>query len=75
VINLPFSLDDFELDQLKAATRPLAERHRGPLLRAVIDAYARCGERGPGTLHRIIVEQQRKFYDPPWEGSIARRPK
>jgi hypothetical protein len=25
----------------------------------------RCGEIGPGVVHRVIVETQRRFFDPP----------
>jgi hypothetical protein len=62
----PLHLNDSELDAVMAAARPLAERDRSPFLAAVATAIREAGEEiGPGRLHRLIRETQRKFCDAP----------
>jgi hypothetical protein len=61
----PISLTDTELTAVFDAARPLAVGHRNAFLRAVADALASCNEIGPGTVHRVCADQQRKFFDPP----------
>jgi len=62
----PLYLDDSELDAVLAAAKPLAERDRSPFLAAVATAIREAGEGiGPGSLHRLIRETQRKFWDAP----------
>ena len=45
--------------------RPLALSVRDAFLQHVADALASCNEIGPGTVHRVCRETQRKFFDPP----------
>jgi len=43
----------------------LAVDQRDAFLREVADALRGCAEIGPGTVHRAIVEAQRRHCDPP----------
>jgi hypothetical protein len=58
-------LSDDELDAIMAAAAPLDVRVRDAFLREVADGLARCGEVGPGVVHRICAATQRQFFDPP----------
>jgi hypothetical protein len=59
-------LSDSELDAVMNACRPLPVERRDAFLQEIVDALQRCnGEVGPGSLHRIIRETQRKHFDPP----------
>jgi hypothetical protein len=61
----PIRLSDTELDAVMAAARPLDERMRDAFLQRVASELGRCGEVGPGVVHRICAEAQREFFDPP----------
>jgi hypothetical protein len=58
-------LFDDELDAIMNACRPLAVDQRDAFLQELADALSVCGEIGPGTMHRAIVEAQRRHWDPP----------
>ena len=60
----PIRLSDAELDAVMAAARPLAINQRDGFLQAVASAL-QGREIGPGTVHRVIVETQRQYFDPP----------
>jgi hypothetical protein len=57
----PLRLSDSELDAVMAAARPLDRDQRDAFLQAVATALKGCGEIGPGTVGRIVAEQQRRF--------------
>lgn len=59
------SLTDDELSQIMSAARPLDRDRRDAFVQAVAAEVARCGETGPGVVHRIIAATQRHFWDPP----------
>ena len=61
----PLRLTDAELDAVFAAARPLAVNRRDDFLQAVAASLRRCGEIGPGVVHRICAEVQREHFDPP----------
>jgi hypothetical protein len=61
----PIRLSDSELDAVMAAARPLAVERRDAFLQQVADALLRCGELGPGLVHRVVAQVQREFFDPP----------
>jgi hypothetical protein len=61
----PLPLTDEELDAVMRAAFPLQPRDRDPFLRDVANALQGIGELGPGLLHRIVVEVQRRYWDPP----------
>jgi hypothetical protein len=61
----PIKLTDDELDAVMAAARPLAVERRDAFLQQVASSLRRCGEIGPGTVHRVCAEAQRQFFDPP----------
>lgn len=58
-------LSDSELDAVFAAARPLDVRMRDAFLQRVAAELGRCGEIGPGVVHRICATAQRDFFDPP----------
>jgi hypothetical protein len=60
-------LSDDELDAIFAAARPLDVGDRDGFLKAVAAALQSAGEIGPGVVHRVCVELQREFFDPPLE--------
>jgi hypothetical protein len=47
------------------ACEPLAPEKRGAFVEAVAAALATCPAIGPGAVHRIIVDVQRTYFDPP----------
>jgi hypothetical protein len=60
----PIRLSDSELDAVMAAARPLPVERRDAFLQAVATAL-HGRELGHGLIHRILVETQRAFFDPP----------
>jgi hypothetical protein len=58
-------LTDDELDAVMAAARPIAVERRDAFLQDVARALASCVELGPGVVHRVCAETQRRFFDPP----------
>jgi hypothetical protein len=58
-------LSDAELDTVMAAARPIVHHQRDRFLQAVADELARCGQVGPGVVHRVCATLQRQFFDPP----------
>jgi hypothetical protein len=67
----PIRLTDSELDAIFAAARPLDMRMRDPFLQRVASELGRCGELGPGVIHRICATAQREFFEPPELGNGA----
>ena len=61
----PIRLSDSELDAVMAAARPLAVERRDAFLQEVATLLRGCAEVGPGVLHRIVAEVQRRHFDPP----------
>ena len=62
----PINLSDDELEAVMHAARPLPVRDRYCFLQAVAEALrAEAGPLGPGVIHRILVQIQREFWDPP----------
>ena len=68
------ALSDTELEQVMSACKPLAVRDRGPFLRALADEIAKHPAVGPGLIDRLIVETQRKFFDPLANGGFLPQP-
>jgi hypothetical protein len=62
---MPLKLSDSELDAVMSAAQPLAAERRDAFLQQVAGALQRCGEIGPGVVHRICAEAQRQHFDPP----------
>jgi hypothetical protein len=61
----PLRLTDAELDAVFAAARPLPTAARDAFLQEVARLLRGCDMVGPGTVHRVCVEAQRQFFDPP----------
>jgi hypothetical protein len=63
---MPLALSDDELAAVMDAAQPLSIRQRDAFLREVASALQSAnGEIGPGLVHRVVVEVQRKYFDPP----------
>jgi len=60
----PIRLTDSELDSIMSAAQPLAVERRDAFLQQT-GALQRCGDIGPGVVHRICAEAQRQHFDPP----------
>jgi hypothetical protein len=58
-------LTDDELSAVMAAARPIAVERRDAFLQQVAAELRRCGEVGPGTVHRVVARAQREFFEPP----------
>jgi len=58
-------LSDDELTTVMAAARPIDVGRRDAFLQDVAAALRHCCEVGPGTVHRICAEVQRRHFDPP----------
>ena len=61
----PLRLSDNELDAIMAAARPIAPDRRDAFVQEVANSLARCGELGPGVVHRVVAQAQRQHFDPP----------
>jgi hypothetical protein len=61
----PIKLTDDELTAVLAAAKPIAIDRRDDFLQAVANELSRYAELGPGIVHRVIVQVQRDFFDPP----------
>ena len=60
------SLSDTELTAIMDAARPLAPGDRDAFLRSVAAELAQYpDELGPGVVHRLVREVQRRYFDPP----------
>jgi hypothetical protein len=61
----PIRLSDSELAAVFEAARPLDVSRRDAFLQDVATLLHGCVEIGPGTVHRICAEVQRRHWDPP----------
>jgi hypothetical protein len=61
----PLALSDSKLDAVMAAARPLPVALRDPFLQAVAHALSGRAVVGPGTVHQVVRDLQRQFFDPP----------
>jgi hypothetical protein len=61
----PIRLSDDELDAVMRAAAPLSVERRDAFLQQVAAALSRCGEIGPGVVHRICAEVQRAYFHAP----------
>jgi hypothetical protein len=63
---MPISLSDDELAAVMDGARPLAPEHRDAFLRDIAAELAKHpDELGPGIVHRLVRETQRRYFDPP----------
>jgi hypothetical protein len=62
---MPLRLSDDELTAVMAAARPLPVERRDAFLQEVAAELGHCNEIGPGVVHRVCAETQRRFFDPP----------
>jgi hypothetical protein len=60
----PLALTDEELTAVIYAASPLEPGERSAFLMDVADALARLPNVGPGLLHRVLAEIQRKHFSP-----------
>jgi hypothetical protein len=61
----PIALTDAQISAVFAAAHPLPADRRSAFLEDVAGKLAHLPEVGDGVLHRIIMEIQRKHFDPP----------
>jgi hypothetical protein len=61
----PLALTDEQLHAVMRAAFPLQPRDRDAFLRDVATALQGISELGPGLLHRVVCEVQRRYWDPP----------
>jgi hypothetical protein len=61
----PVALSDQQMMAILAAAAPLAARDRNPFLLEVAQLLQALPEVGDGALHRIIMQVQRRHFDPP----------
>ena len=62
---MPIALSDDELQIVMDGARPLAPHDRDAFLRAIAHQLSRQPELGPGTVHRLVRETQRLYFEPP----------
>jgi hypothetical protein len=62
---MPLRLSDAELDAVMAAAQPLEPSARNAFLQDVSSALANHTVLGPGIVHRICSEIQRRHFDAP----------
>jgi hypothetical protein len=53
------------MSAILAASYPLPSNKRAPFLEACARELARLPEIGDGTLHRVVMQVQRAYFDPP----------
>jgi hypothetical protein len=68
----PIRLTDSELAAVMAAARPLPVHTRDAFLQSVAIALKGQSEIGPGVVHRVCAETQRRFWDPPHLGTSGK---
>jgi hypothetical protein len=61
----PVALSDQQMMAILAAAAPLAAHDRNPFLLEVAQLLQTLPEVGDGALHRIIMDVQRRHFDPP----------
>jgi hypothetical protein len=61
----PIALTDAQMMAILAAAAPLAARDRNPFLLEVAQLLQALPEVGDGALHRVIMQVQRRHFDPP----------
>jgi hypothetical protein len=61
----PMGLTDSDYDIVMGAAAPLERDRREAFLQEVATALATAGELGPGRVHRVCAEIQRRHFDPP----------
>jgi hypothetical protein len=62
----PLRLTDAQMDAVLAASHPLQPHRRGPFLEACARELAQLPEGvGDGSVHRTIMQVQRRYFDPP----------
>ncbi|MGA8294941.1 MAG: hypothetical protein WB820_21150 [Rhodoplanes sp.] len=60
-----FKLTSDQADTVLRAARPLQSADYDAFLQDVTEALAGCPELGPGIVHRVCRDIQRKYWDPP----------
>jgi hypothetical protein len=61
----PLALTDDQMSAVMRAGQPLAASDRGAFLEAMPQALASLPGIGDGSVHRVIAQTQRQFYDSP----------
>jgi hypothetical protein len=64
----PVRLSDAQMSAIFAASHPLPPASRSAFLADVAVALSRLPEVGDGVVHRVIMDVQRRYFDPPESG-------
>jgi hypothetical protein len=59
------TLSDDELDAVMRAAQPLRASDRDQFLRALAFELEKHTDIGPGLVHRVIRDLQKRYFDPP----------
>jgi len=69
----PIALSDAQMNAIFAASHPLPPRSRSAFLTDVAVALSRRPEVGDGVVPRVIMDVQRRHFDPPYlDGRMPR---
>jgi hypothetical protein len=66
----PIRLSDSEFNAVMSAARPIPVERRDDFLQDVAALLSGCVEVGPGVVHRICAEAQKRHFDPPDLGRV-----
>jgi hypothetical protein len=66
----PMGLTDSDYEIVLAAAAPLERGRREAFLQEVVAALATAGELGPGRVHRVCAQIQRRHFDPPLDRMV-----
>jgi len=61
----PIRLSDAQMSAIFAASYPLHANQRNSFLEACARELARLPEIGDGSVYKVVMEVQRRFFDPP----------
>jgi hypothetical protein len=64
-MTIPIHLSDQQMDAVLAASHPLPPDRRSAFLEDVANEISRHPILGDGLLHRLIMQIQKKHFDPP----------
>jgi len=72
---MPLNISDDELAAIMNAAQPLPLESRDGFLQAVAARLGQCTDVGPGLVHRVCADEQKRFFDPPDLARSAGTPK
>jgi hypothetical protein len=70
---MPLALSDAELAVVMQLAEPIPVKKRDAYLKSVALVLCQCTTRSPGLVHRLALEEQRRFLRPPSRFQVPRR--